>query len=91
MERKILDALEWRLAGPTPLGFVQHLVALFPDTVSLHIKAATMDYARYQTELAISSVKLVPWQASEIALAAILNALEGIDQKLLPLRNHGPL
>jgi hypothetical protein len=89
MESKILTALEWRLAGPTPLCFVQHFIALFPDTVDLRIKSAIMDYARYQTELAVSSIRLVPRQASEIALATILNAMEGIDRKLLPLRQQG--
>jgi hypothetical protein len=89
MELEILEALEWRLAGPTPLCFVQHFIALFPDTVDFRIKSAIMDYVRYQTELAVSSIKLVPRLASEIALATILNAMEGIDRKLLPLRKQG--
>jgi len=87
MEMEILEALEWRLAGPTPLAFVQHFMALL-DT-DRRVKAAIMDYARYQTELAVSSIDLVPRDASEIALAAILNAMEGIDRSLLPLRKQG--
>lgn len=87
MELEILDALQWRLAGPTPLAFVQHFVALLD--VDLRVRAAIMDYARYQTELAVSSLDLVPRRPSEIALAAILNAMEGIDRSLLPLRKQG--
>jgi hypothetical protein len=87
MERKILDGLEWRLAGPTPLTFIQHFMALLD--VDLRVKGAIMDYARYQVELAVSSLDLVPRRPSEIALAAILNAMEGIDRSLLPLRKQG--
>lgn len=87
MEIEILNALEWRLAGPTPLAFVQHFMALLK--ADSRVKAAIMDYARYQTELAVSSLELVPRHSSEIALAAILNALEGIDRSLLPLRSRG--
>jgi len=43
-----------------------------------------MDYARYQTELAISEHSLVDMPPSEIAFAAILNAMEGMDLNLLP-------
>lgn len=82
-----MNALEWRLAGPTPLAFIQHFMALLD--VDPRVKAAIMDYARYQTELAVSSLDLVPRRPSEIALASILNALEGIDRSLLPLRKQG--
>lgn len=88
MELEILNALEWRLAGPTPLAFVQHFVALLTG-IEDRVKAAIMDYACYQTELAVSSLDLVPRLPSEIALAAILNAMEGIDRCLLPLRKQG--
>lgn len=88
MELEILRALEWRLAGPTPLAFIQHFMALVTN-VDTRVKAAIMDYARYQVELSVSSLDLVPRNASEIALAAILNAMEGIDRSLLPLRTQG--
>lgn len=88
MELEILEALEWRLSGPTPLAFIQHFMALITD-IDPRVKAAIMDYARYQSELAVSSLDLVPRDASEIALAAILNAIEGIDRSLFPLRKQG--
>ena len=87
MELEILDALKWRLAGPTPLAFVQHFLALL--SVDSRAKSAIMDYGRYQTELAVSCLDLVPRYPSEVAIAAILNAMEGIDRSLLPLRKQG--
>jgi hypothetical protein len=89
MEQSILVALEWRINGPTTLSFVQHFLALLPDTVHPAVATAIMDYARFQTELATSDYSLVSTLYSHIALAAIFNALEGVDQSMLTLRQQG--
>ena len=89
MEQTILQALEFRVNGPTPLGFVQHIMALIPNTVHPTVAALIMDYARYQTELAVSEQSFVDIKPSEIALAAVLNAIEGMDTTLLPLKVQG--
>ncbi len=89
MEKRILAALEWRVNGPTPLAFVQHLMGLLPDTVHPAVATAVMDYARYQTELAVADHLFVVRLPSEIALAAVLNAIEGMDTTLLPLKTQG--
>ena len=82
-EEELLQALKWRVRGPTCLGFFQHYLALIPDCVHPAVAEALMDYARYQTELAISEHSLVDMPPSELALAALLNALEGMDLHLL--------
>ncbi|CAB9515920.1 diatom-specific cyclin [Seminavis robusta] len=82
-EEELLQALKWRVGGPTALGFIQHYLALLPDTVHPAVAEAMMDYARYQTELAISEHSLVDIHPSEIGLAALLNAMEGMDVSLL--------
>jgi hypothetical protein len=89
MEQSILEALHWRINGPTTLSFVQHFLALLPDTVHPAVATAIMDYARFQTELATSDYSLVSTHYSHIALAAILNAVEGMDQSMLTLRQQG--
>lgn len=89
MEQTILSALDFRVNGPTPLGFVQYIMALIPETVHPTVAALLMDYARYQTELAVSEQSFVDIRPSEIALAAILNAMEGMDTSLLPLKAQG--
>ena len=89
MEQTLLQALEWRFNGPTTLGFVQLFMALFPDSVHLSVSVAVMDYARYQTELSIADHSFVEYKSSEVALAAVLNAMEGMDTTLLPLKAQG--
>ena len=89
MEKDILNALGWRIQGPTPLAFVQHFLALLPETVIPAVATAVMDYARFQTELAVSDYTFVTERYSHIALAAILNAVEGVDLSLFPLKSQG--
>jgi|UniRef100_A0A8J9WZT6 hypothetical protein len=89
MEQTILQALKWRVNGPTLLGFVAHFVALLPESVHPAIAETIFDYARYQTEIAIAEHVLVSIKPSEVALAAVLNAIEGMDVALLPLKVQG--
>ena len=87
-EEELLQALKWRVGGPTALAFIQHFLALMPDTVHPAVIEAIMEYARYQTELAISEHSLVDTPPSEVALAALLNAMEGMDINLLPPKSQ---
>jgi Cyclin, N-terminal domain/Cyclin, C-terminal domain len=89
MEQSILTALNFRVNGPTPLGFVQHIMALIPSSVHSTVATLIMDYARYQTELAVSEQSFVDIRPSVIALAAILNAMEGMDASLLTIKVQG--
>lgn len=89
MEQTILSALAFRVNGPTALGFVQYYMALIPENVHPTVAALIMDYARYQTELAVSEQSFVAIKPSEVALAAVLNAMEGMDTVLLPLKVQG--
>lgn len=89
MEQTILSALEFRVNGPTPLGFVQHFVAMMPKTVHPAVTDLLLDYARYQTELAVSEQSFASIKPSEIGLAAVLNAMEGMDQTLMPPNEQG--
>jgi hypothetical protein len=86
MEQKILEALVWRVGGPTALGFVQNLLLFLPDTIHSAVRTAIFDYARYQTELAISEHYFVKVKPSITGMAALMNAMEGVDHQLLPRR-----
>jgi hypothetical protein len=86
MEQKILEALVWRVGGPTPLSYVQNLLLFLPDTIHSAVRGTIFDYARYQTELAIADHYFVKLKPSIVGMAATLNAMEGIDSVLLPLR-----
>ena len=89
MEQTILAALTFRVNGPTPLGFVQYFMGLMPETVHPTVAALVMDYARYQIELSVSQQSMVDIKPSEIALAAVLNAMEGMDTTLFPPKLQG--
>ena len=83
MEKKILEALIWRVNGPTALGFVQHYLLFLPESVHSAVVLAVWDYARHQTELAISEHAFVKMKPSVVGMAALLNAMEGMDPILL--------
>mmetsp|Transcript_29575 Transcript_29575/g.63399 ORF Transcript_29575/g.63399 Transcript_29575/m.63399 type:complete len:371 (+) Transcript_29575:287-1399(+) len=86
MEKRILEAIEWRVSGPTPLAFVLHYISFLPDTISTSVVEAIFDYSRYQTELAIADHYFVKTKPSVVGMAALLNALEGMDTNLIPER-----
>ena len=86
MEQKILEAVEWRVSGPTPLAFVLHFLTFLPESLHVGVEEAIWDYARYQTELAIADHSFVKLKPSVIGMAALLNAMEGMDTTLLPER-----
>jgi hypothetical protein len=86
MERNILHALKWRFNDPIVIGFVQRYMVFLPSTVDPAVCNLIFDYARYQTELAVGEQKLVATKPSELAFAAVLNAIEGLDDTLLPLK-----
>ncbi len=86
MEKNILEAIEWRVSGPTPLAFVLHYISFLPDIISSSVIEAIFDYARYQTELAIGDHYFVKTKPSVVGMAALLNALEGMDSNLVPDR-----
>ena len=84
MEKKILEALIWRVSGPTPLAFTQNLMLFLPETIHSSVRGAIFDYARYQTELAIADHFFVKIKPSLTGTAALINAMEGMDPSLLP-------
>jgi hypothetical protein len=89
MEQTILQAVHWRVSGPTALGFVQQFMALLPSTVHPDVGNLIFDYARYQTELAICEHQFVAIRPSVVAFAVVLNAMEGLPCTLLPLKAQG--
>ena len=89
MEQTILTALKFRVNGPTPLGFVQYFMGLMPETVHPTVANLIMDYARYQIELSVAEQSMVDIKPSEIALSSVLNAMEGMDTALFPLKLQG--
>mmetsp|Transcript_12662 Transcript_12662/g.18605 ORF Transcript_12662/g.18605 Transcript_12662/m.18605 type:complete len:361 (-) Transcript_12662:67-1149(-) len=82
-EKRLLTVLDWQIQDPTALAFCVHLLAFLPDSVHPAAAEATLDYARYQTELAIFNHRLLSHKLSHVAFAAILNAVKGMSSAML--------
>ena len=73
MEYDILQRLQWHLHPPTPQLFVKHFLCfLSPEHQEVH------DLAQFLVELSVMDYFFVSFKPSEVAIAAILNALEDI-------------
>lgn len=87
LEHEMLVALSWRMNCPSPYQICNFLLELLPETAQ-DVKPTLYDYCHFQTELATGDYAYVPLRRSVIAVASVLNALEGIDQQdlLIPDR-----
>lgn len=90
MEVEILFALNWRVAGPTVLSFIYHMIALLPPSVSKNESSVSklIDFSQFQAELAVGDCFFMTQRASSVALAAVMNSMGVIDESafLFPLR-----
>ena len=83
MEGDISKGLDWRLHPPTALCFVSTLLMCVPPS-GLAITQedtstdAVLDFALFFVELAVCDFFFVTKRQSTVALAAILNSLEGL-------------
>jgi len=91
MEKDILHVLNWKIHPPTTLIFCVHFLAFLPNYVGLQseVAQAIMGYARYQAELATSDYRLVDHKFSHVALAAISNAVTGLNSSIINIRQKG--
>lgn len=91
MEQEILTALSWRMNGPTAHDFLNHIIALLPPSTQ-HYDDATMmtllDFSKFQVEIAVCDYDFALQKPSVVALAAILNSAEGIDETLFPAQSR---
>lgn len=79
MEIIILKSIEWRMNPPTALSFVRQLLGLI-SLVDLPItsRLAAYDLAKVQIEVVLSDYRFVCVKKSVLAVAAVMNALEGL-------------
>eukprot|EP00549_Striatella_unipunctata_P025504 CAMPEP_0118698052 /NCGR_PEP_ID=MMETSP0800-20121206/14949_1 /TAXON_ID=210618 ORGANISM="Striatella unipunctata, Strain CCMP2910" /NCGR_SAMPLE_ID=MMETSP0800 /ASSEMBLY_ACC=CAM_ASM_000638 /LENGTH=221 /DNA_ID=CAMNT_0006597755 /DNA_START=250 /DNA_END=915 /DNA_ORIENTATION=- len=76
MEREMLKALEWRMQPPTAAAFCRLFVSLLQEEgLCNEALQRILDYAIFQTELAVKDGRLVAIAPSTVAFAAIANAV----------------
>eukprot|EP00581_Thalassiosira_minuscula_P016664 CAMPEP_0183724022 /NCGR_PEP_ID=MMETSP0737-20130205/17053_1 /TAXON_ID=385413 /ORGANISM="Thalassiosira miniscula, Strain CCMP1093" /LENGTH=353 /DNA_ID=CAMNT_0025954475 /DNA_START=86 /DNA_END=1147 /DNA_ORIENTATION=- len=90
MEKEILKSLSWRVNGPTTHAFLNHIMALLPRS-AYYDKTTLMtlvDFSRFQIEIAVSDYGLSLSKPSTVALAALVNSIEGIEKRFFPARSR---
>jgi Cyclin, N-terminal domain len=76
-ERKILQAIGWRVNPPTSFAFVHELIHLVPDHLaSPEQKKMLLAMANYQAEQAVGDNRHVHLTKSLVAFAAVMNAMD---------------
>lgn len=86
MEKRLLNALEWRVNPPTSLEFVRNYLDLIPSNqLDKSMKATVYVLARAQTERALSDYNLLTVDASRIAFASVQNSLEALGRGNSPV------
>jgi hypothetical protein len=80
LEHEMLVALSWRMCDPSPHQICNYLLELLPDQ-ALDVKPTLYDFCHFQTELATGDYAYVPLRRSIVAVASVLNALEGINKE----------
>lgn len=92
MERHILQVLNWKLHPPTPIAFSTLLLDFIFSHQSLNLSSTDVDdlydISSFFTELSLCDYYFVGVSPSSVALASVVNALEGMfgpENKVAPL------
>jgi len=92
MERRMLYVLAWRLNPPTSAEFVMHLSSLLFDIAVIPELANHFDdivnMAIFLTELAMWDSYFIECNASTLAIASLLNAVETINSNKEIINTH---
>jgi len=84
MESKMLRILKWRVNPVTVNSFIRAFLSCIPSTVDPLVARSIHDRAMFFAELCLYDSTYIARRRSSIAVAAILNALEGIDDSSVP-------
>jgi len=91
MEETLLRDLSWYMHPPTALSFVKYQLALF-DLCKIDCCPSTKhdigELARFLCELSVCDYYFVTKKPSSVAVAALLTAMDNIDQMRLPQRTR---
>lgn len=79
MESKMLAAIQWRVNPPTTMSFVRSMIELVPDELLLSSeKDGIFDVTQFQTQMIVTNYDFCKFDASSIAFACVLNAIESV-------------
>lgn len=85
MESKMLTAFQWHVHPPTPVCFMRQFLRLLPSESTPVARYIIVEVTRFVSEISACLYKFVKYPASSMAFAAIIIAMERIDEVNLPL------
>ena len=82
-ELLLLHGLRWRMCAPTSVQFANHILSLILPQVDIQESTwgFILDEVKYQTECAVKHSFFTKTLSSNIAIAAIFNAIQQIDRQ----------
>lgn len=79
MERKMLSAVDWRVNQPSAMSFARLMIDLIPDQyLDSSEKEALLDITKLQIDMTVNEYDFCTHDASSIAFACMLNAIESV-------------
>lgn len=84
MESFILTTLSWQLYPPTSSTYITCFQNIIPPTLSASVRRSILEKAYFYAELSVIEYSFITFKQSEIAFAAFLNAVSGVNSTLLP-------
>ncbi len=84
MELSLLCGLSWYISAPTTLQIASHILKLISSHITIQLRrqtwAAILDEVLYQAEHAVRDYFFVTQRPSTVAIAAILNAINLVEE-----------
>lgn len=89
-ESKMLKTFGWRVHPPTPVCFMRQLLRLLPPETSPIARYMIVEVTRFISEISACLYKFVKYRASTMSMAAIVVAMERVQEATLPTwqRDH---
>ena len=84
METKMLQAFGWHVHPPTPVCFMRQLLRLLPLETCPIARYMIVEVTRFISEISACLYKFVKYPASTMATAAIVIAMQRIEENILP-------
>mmetsp|Transcript_34961 Transcript_34961/g.84608 ORF Transcript_34961/g.84608 Transcript_34961/m.84608 type:complete len:386 (+) Transcript_34961:196-1353(+) len=84
METKILKVFNWHVHPPTAVCFMRQLLRLLPPETSPVARYIIVEVTRFISEVSACLYKFLKYKPSALSLAAIMIAMERIDETTLP-------
>jgi hypothetical protein len=79
MEKRMLNAIQWRVNPPTAMSFVRNMLDLVPEhLIDASQRETLMELTQLQVDLALMDYEFGQCPASSIAFASLLNAIDSV-------------